>query len=183
LKLIEYENLSQTFKDAVPITRSLGLRYLWIDSLCIIQEETNNLDWEREASKMAAVYSNALVTIAATGARDGTGGCFNEENGKEIWVSDEKYATYSAHVRRYIEHPDLDDIELSEFPLSTRGWVHQERLLSPRFLHFGKREIAWECMEQSLCECAMFNTEEIRRKMPRLTSFPHLNEAWRQLVE
>jgi hypothetical protein len=180
LKGIEYDKLSQTFKDAVLITRSLGSRYLWIDSLCIIQEQPDLSDWVMEASKMATVYKNALVTIAATGAKDGTGGCFNEEKDEEILVSDKECQTYSAHVRRHIEHTDLDS---QEFPLLTRGWVYQERLLSPRFLQFGKKEIAWECMEQSLCECGTSNTKEIRWKMLCYTTLSDLKEEWWQLIE
>jgi hypothetical protein len=64
--------LSQTFQDAITVTQELGLRYLWIDSICIIQDDSE--DWETQAAQMATVYSNARVVLAATDAKDGRGG-------------------------------------------------------------------------------------------------------------
>jgi hypothetical protein len=58
----------QTFADAVAVTRMLGLRYLWIDSLCIIQD--SHEDWVHESAHMATVYENAYVTISADAAKD-----------------------------------------------------------------------------------------------------------------
>jgi hypothetical protein len=70
LKCIDPGSLTRTFRDAVMITRRLRVRYLWIDSLCIVQDD--NEDWEREAAKMAQVYSQSLVTLAASAASDGS---------------------------------------------------------------------------------------------------------------
>jgi len=68
MQTIPFQILPKTFQDAVIVTRQLGLRYLWIDSLCIIQDCID--DWRYEAARMAAVYSNAVVTVAATAAED-----------------------------------------------------------------------------------------------------------------
>lgn len=68
--------LSKTFKDAIQITRRLGIAYLWIDSLCIIQNDDN--DWEHEASLMSSVYGGSTINIAASTAVDGTEGCFSK---------------------------------------------------------------------------------------------------------
>jgi hypothetical protein len=68
-----WEELSKTFKDAVIIARGLGICYLWIDSLCIIHGDYN--DWERECPT-AKVYSQAIVNICASSAKDGNDGCF-----------------------------------------------------------------------------------------------------------
>jgi hypothetical protein len=73
---IQLAELPQTFKDAVSLTRILGIRYLWIDSLCIKQDD--NDDWESEASKMASVYSHSYLNVAATSSPGGDGGCFKE---------------------------------------------------------------------------------------------------------
>ena len=78
-KCIETEKLSRVFRDAVSVTRGLGLRYLWIDSLCIIQDDAG--DWKAEAANMAQVYSRAFVTIAACAASDGSWGLFPKEPG------------------------------------------------------------------------------------------------------
>ncbi|KAF1828678.1 HET-domain-containing protein [Decorospora gaudefroyi] len=71
---IPWENLSKTFQDAVSFTYRLDLKYLWIDSLCIIQDSID--DWRREGSRMSQIYKNAIITLAATGAADGREGCF-----------------------------------------------------------------------------------------------------------
>jgi hypothetical protein len=68
--------LSKTFRDAIDITRRLGHRYLWIDSLCIIQEPKD--DWQREAPCMATVYGNALLNLVALGPSGQ--GCFTYRN-------------------------------------------------------------------------------------------------------
>jgi hypothetical protein len=73
---IPLADLPQTFKDAVSLTRSLGIRYLWIDSLCIKQLDKD--DWESEAGKMGSVYSQSFLNIAATSSAEGNGGCFKE---------------------------------------------------------------------------------------------------------
>jgi hypothetical protein len=73
---IALSDLPQTFKDAVSLTRKLGIRYLWIDSLCIKQKDKE--DWEREAGKMGSVYSQSFLNIAATRSAEGSGGLFKE---------------------------------------------------------------------------------------------------------
>lgn len=92
---IKLEELPKTFLDAVKITRCLGVRFLWIDSLCIVQDDPE--DWEVEASQMASIYEGSYLTIAATSSRDSRGGCIIEapgfsrvdtraEKGKSIYV-------------------------------------------------------------------------------------------------
>ena len=72
---IAMADLGRTFQEAVHVARALEIRFLWIDALCIIQDDI--FDWKREASKMGSVYSHAVVTIAATSSRDGAGGCYS----------------------------------------------------------------------------------------------------------
>lgn len=72
-KLIALDELSETFKDAIRITRDLGYRYLWIDSLCIVQDDRD--DWAREAQNMPDIYGASTLTIAALSSADGFGGC------------------------------------------------------------------------------------------------------------
>ncbi|KAK8062786.1 heterokaryon incompatibility protein-domain-containing protein [Apiospora hydei] len=71
---IAIADLPQSFQDAVDITRRLGIRYLWIDSLCIIQDCKK--DWDSEAQRMAEIYESSHVTIAATDSLNGDGGCY-----------------------------------------------------------------------------------------------------------
>jgi hypothetical protein len=138
MKAIPEEKLTKTFRDAIHITRYLGLQYLWIDSLCIIQ--LSNLDWRRESALMSSVYGGSAITIAAAGAKDGTKGCFL------------KPAGFVGKVHIEPTKDEVWDIAQSEFytsvvnsHLAGRAWALQERLLSPRRLHFSKTELFWEC--------------------------------------
>ncbi|KAE9378735.1 HET-domain-containing protein, partial [Stipitochalara longipes BDJ] len=116
-KSIPLSSMNQTFRDAVNITRSLGLQYIWIDSLCIIQD--SHSDWLQESGKMCPVYSNAVVNIAAT----------SSSNGDESFL----------HSRpRAIALPNIGT-------LSTRAWCYQEEILSPRTISFCHAQVGFEC--------------------------------------
>jgi hypothetical protein len=75
---IEVSILPKTFQDAVEATRQLGERYIWIDSLCIIQDSLS--DWEEQSSKMDKIYMNGYCNLAATASSDSTGGLFHHRN-------------------------------------------------------------------------------------------------------
>jgi len=68
---IRETELCQTFRDAINVTRMLGFSYIWIDSLCIIQDDVE--DWRKEASRMSDVYGGSTLNLAASGAQDGRG--------------------------------------------------------------------------------------------------------------
>jgi hypothetical protein len=76
---IPWSDLSKTFQDAIEITRALAIPYLWIDSLCIVQDDYH--DWERESANMGDVYAFAFLNIAAAASSDGSGGCFIPRKG------------------------------------------------------------------------------------------------------
>lgn len=157
---IKFQVLPKTFQDAVIITRRLGKRYLWIDALCIIQDDRR--DWERESVKMGAIYSTAYVTIAADSGSDCHSGCFNTASlsqelsfdnvsfelsftveGKQSIV----YVWDPSRGAQISTHPEIDGS-----PLAERGWVCQERILSPRILHYTSSQLFWECRECFLAE-------------------------------
>jgi hypothetical protein len=101
---IEWTSLSQTFRDAVITTRKLGIRYLWIDSLCILQGDVQ--DWELESGRMADIYAGAHVVLAATYAPDGSIGLFarkSQEHWPPIFIgynkNNSKYEIYSRSNR------------------------------------------------------------------------------------
>ncbi|KAH7318067.1 heterokaryon incompatibility protein-domain-containing protein [Stachybotrys elegans] len=156
---IPWISLSQTFRDAVKFTYHLGLEYIWIDSLCIIQDQRG--DWAEEAAKMAEYYANAHVTLAATSAADGSMGFFpqsvNEKQLMLLEANDSRGRAVTLHVMEDVPHPWEADYEEDayEYPLMTRGWVYQEHMLSRRFLHFGGRELMWECRSGTSCQCGM----------------------------
>lgn len=194
---IKWELLGKTYQEAVVLTRHLGLDFLWIDSLCIIQDSV--ADWEVESARMAYVYKNATITIAASNAADGSVGLFRQCSGTpyiwrrgsyniELSTICRRSNLYDLNQRPYVtvEHPDqwkpfpilassqkafwmglepthdvLDhrrrrppaDIVGLGMPLFTRAWFLQERLMSPRIIHFGAMELYWECNRGMVCEC------------------------------
>lgn len=77
---VRIDDLPKTYRDAVEITRGMGYENLWIDSLCIIQDSSD--DWKREARRMAIIYDNSVFTIAAMDARDSSQGLFPGVDGR-----------------------------------------------------------------------------------------------------
>lgn len=152
---IAFTELSQTFHDAVELTRQLDQRYLWIDSLCIVQDDGE--DWAKEAARMAKVYSNSLCTLAALSSADGRGGCHREADVQRSLNNrffDYVTSLESSGIRLFPKEPTdwtadyngtRDEQDQMTSPLRYRAWVLQERELSRRSIHFGKNQLLWEC--------------------------------------
>ena len=150
-KGISFQDLPKTFQDAVILTKDIGLRYVWIDSLCIIQDDIK--DWNNEAAKMADVYQNAYCTIAATGSQGDQEGIFIQRSKQDVCSL--RYSGANTYIAAtYIEDDVAAMKELHISPLSPRAWTMQERLVSRRALHFTKSRVIWEC-------CSRFETEDL----------------------
>ncbi|CAM1503337.1 Fc.00g081130.m01.CDS01 [Cosmosporella sp. VM-42] len=161
------DNTSQTFKEAINVTRRLGIPYLWIDSLCILQDKDDLSDWKMEAPKMSAVYNSATVTISAASSVDTAGGLFPRKEDRksrndnfEVRIPrSSTESTNSVFVRERFGDPfNIGEavhsaVEVEIPHLRSRGWVLQEDFLSPRILHFRKEELAWTCSTYTRCEC------------------------------
>ncbi|KAH6696747.1 heterokaryon incompatibility protein-domain-containing protein, partial [Leptodontidium sp. MPI-SDFR-AT-0119] len=145
---IPWDQLSKIFQDAIRITLKLDIMYLWIDSLCIIQGSQK--DWAKEAGQMESVYRNSYSNIAATGASNGSTGCFFERSAF-LSTSEEVTFSVSRGDEPFPRFPRVNVLVagmVERFkcePLNQRGWVIQERLLSPRVLHFARDQMVWEC--------------------------------------
>ncbi|KAK8211808.1 heterokaryon incompatibility protein-domain-containing protein [Phyllosticta capitalensis] len=163
LEGIPWSNLPRTFQDAVNFVRSLGEKYIWIDSLCIIQDSTE--DWREESAKMASIYEGSLMTIATTKSPHSMTGCFSTpDDGYKPLPFSVQYSNGSCFTmccRRAQPHLDnpLETCEDGQFALLHRAWFYQERHLSPRTLHFGYQELSWECREKLVCECDYLMTQ------------------------
>ncbi|CAN9357824.1 unnamed protein product [Alternaria alternata] len=142
---IAWDQLPKTFRDAVEIARELDISYIWIDSLCIVQDDPD--DWETESAKMADIYNGAFLTIMAASASDSQGGFFQDRPAiREMVVLPYTDASGSTELNVFVgkELPGYEDIVFNG-PLFRRGWVFQERLMSKRKLIFGQDQTYWEC--------------------------------------
>jgi hypothetical protein len=136
-------NIPKTFRDAIIVTRKLGIRYLWIDSLCIIQGDV--ADWEREASRMADVYRGAYLTIGAINASDDREGFLTQRKPPAWELKVFTSVGKSTHV--YLRAQGDEFTTPSAAPLDTRGWTLQEQYLSRRMLRFSDYQTTWRCQE------------------------------------
>lgn len=142
---IPVSELPKTHSEAIRVTRELDIQYLWIDSLCIIQDSDE--DWRQESAMMEMIYSNSHCTIAAAASGDGNGGLFFERDALAATPC-QVSCTWDVHQPESLLCYDNDpwvDVELG--PLNSRAWVLQERLLSPCVLLFAKDQVYWECSE------------------------------------
>jgi hypothetical protein len=139
------------FKDVILLTIRLGISFLWIDSLCIVQDDEK--DWHREAASMTAIYQNSHLTIAATKSRGSEESLFSATPPVYQCIQLDQISGQPLLLRKVLPHPRIWTINSPEYPLLSRGWVYQERLLSPRVVHFTSAELLWECLEKSDCEC------------------------------
>jgi hypothetical protein len=204
---IPYCDLPANFRDAISITRQLGIQYLWIDSLCIIQN--SRLDWETESKKMCSVYRDALLTISASASPGSTYGIFksnprsneNEKNfilkvyedsnlSDTVCVSRRqkwpevlhKNSSLSDSARFYTRSKKLENLDdlFVNCPLSQRGWTLQEGLLSPRILYYGERQIYWKCPHGFQSADGMPSVEGGYIMPPDTSTFPRITSILHQ---
>jgi hypothetical protein len=192
-KGIPWADLPKTFQDAITVTRKFGMQYLWIDSLCILQDDPH--DWRIQSSLMGEIYQNAVVTIAGSASSGPDEGLFRTADIEHTDVPLMNYNTSQAdqklRTRKPLSHA------AAQLPLLQRGWVFQERLLSPRYLHFNHNELIWECMERVTCECGSLSLQDTYQhkwlepknrlhpdSLYHLKNIPNrITTAWRAAVE
>ena len=147
---ILFSSLPKTFQDAISVVGWFGIRYLWIDALCIIQDSDD--DWTYESGCMRDYYKYSFGTIAAIGASNSSEGLFFDRNptfvppfrALQTWDGPEMVVVVTAGGS-CLE-------TLSKEPLNQRGWFLQERFLSPRTLYFGRDHVSYECQTELSCE-------------------------------
>ncbi|KUJ19651.1 HET-domain-containing protein, partial [Mollisia scopiformis] len=147
LNRINVAELPMSLRHALIIVKELGIPYIWIDSLCILQDSTE--DWEVESAQMGHIYSHAWCTIAASSATDFQGG-IKYIQGHRVQVSIRPpLQTWAKFYRNN--------------PLNKRGWTFQERELSPRILHFSADQMWWEfqlrCLDNMLEPSSIHNED------------------------
>lgn len=145
---ISNRELPRTFRDAVAVCQQLGVSYIWIDSLCIRQDDPQ--DRAVEIATMHSVYTNAFCNLAATGASDSSIGFHFER--KPIAHLPFRVPSKLSGRLDWAFPPDWTSAVVSEGPLNKRAWVLQERLLSSRIVHFTRAGIYWECLTHAFSE-------------------------------
>jgi hypothetical protein len=171
---VALKDLRKDFQDAIEITQALGISYIWIDALCIIQDDTE--DWRRECAKMASIYERSSLTLAAAGFLSETEGllfqCYTQ-----VLPLPLPFDGVTVSIRRIIPHPYIDNqgssghlnrkrrLMFSSTPgahhtVFSRGWCFQELSMSSRVAFFGADELIWTCRganDGSRCECRAYD--------------------------
>lgn len=157
---ISLHELPLTFAETITLLRKLHIRYLWIDSLCIIQDD--ELDWHQQAAQMATIYRNAYMVVSASKASNAKDGLYSSVAPEfalhPLVYSDGDFGPETICFRRAFTHlPSYMDHRLgakaASFPTFNRAWIFQERFLATRVIHFGPSELIWECHECTVCQC------------------------------
>ncbi|KAF5592195.1 uncharacterized protein FSUBG_10236 [Fusarium subglutinans] len=191
-------DIALTFQDAADVCKRLGIQYIWIDSLCITQDDPQ--DWLEESTHMADIYANTFIGLFAGHAKDGNGGLYSNRYDPEPFVTVEKIPvkddrgqkrTMCIQQQRLIGHdltfyfdlfPDFPSYEYRQLPtvkepLYQRGWVFQELHLSPRAILFNSTELTWVCNQHAQCECGettknIFATKYFFTRVPKTADYP-----------
>lgn len=148
-KAIPWQSLPKTLKDAATATHLLGMRYVWIDSLCIMQGDTDvdKADKEKEISKMDKVYCHATFTIMARRGDKATDGFLHDRTPPSgtcllpFQVNNEQHGWVTVTFLSAVEDED-------NTALDTRGWITQEYVLSRRLIVFGTWYTEWSCRKE-----------------------------------
>lgn len=140
---IPVNELTKTLRDATEICREIGARFLWIDSLCIIQ--ASHLDWTDESALMADVYRASQININAVSAADGSVGCFFNRNPRTVSLSRIVLDPRGREMPYHCVPGKLYEDCVTETPLASRARRLQERFLARKGVCFSWRRLFWEC--------------------------------------
>jgi hypothetical protein len=147
---IALDKLPKTFQDFVLLARGIGVDYVWIDSLCLMQDDEQ--DWKSQAKTMDAVYRNATLVVAAAGAEDSTKGLFiTDRPHTQVWNM--PYGPGGIQGVFNISMLPAHHLKgTMEVPLRNRGWVLQEWYLARRILFCMPLRLSWKFDEMSIAE-------------------------------
>lgn len=190
LQTIPLERLQRTYKDAIQVTLALGLQYIWIDALCIIQSTDDFSDWQLESAKMASIYQGSFITIAAASSSDSDGGLFLKRVNTGLFATPKNDPSATSCLIRSNQYQlgihELASLErLSDSPTSVRAWILQEVVLATRVIHFSQDQIFWQCRRRFKSEDGCVdNLPNVRISQRLLTSFSSESplQSWRNLI-
>ena len=157
---INFSDVPATFRNAIEVTRELGLKYLWIDSLCILQDD--KADWEVEAASMGAIYGQAVVVLCAASSANPETPFLRQrdeewlaksfefvlDQGVALPIKVRQKALLAARIQKRSDEPPLVSdwaLQKRAGPLYARAWCFQETFLAPRAIHFAPGAVVFEC--------------------------------------
>lgn len=138
---IKFDKLSKTFQDAISVTRQLGVQFLWIDSLCIIQDAQK--DWESHAESVENIFGNAYCVLAACSSLSAKEGFLQHKQERSV------VPMKSPGAKPLFLCDFIDDFkrDVEQSHLGSRGWAFQERILARRTIFFTSKQVYWQCGE------------------------------------
>ena len=179
--------IPDTLKDAFTLTQDLHIQFLWVDALCIVQDD--HTEWKIEASKMQDIYAGSSITIAATDAAASSTGCFPTAPARLDKADVFLTITDTEHDSRAIVRVQPNDIRISakSSVLNTRGWIFQELVLSHRTVHCMHSGLHWECKSEFRTETGLVfdrssKHESIVPALPHETQIL-TNKTWWKWIE
>ncbi|KAJ6441196.1 het domain-containingprotein [Purpureocillium lavendulum] len=191
---IPLDHFPQMMRDVIFLLRRLGISYVWIDCMCIVQDDKD--DWRREAATMASIYANAELTVAASWCGAAGQSLFSGRDGDDFAQVDVgDIGGEPVFLRRVLPHFTWQDIASSwfagddfidaerEWPLLSRGWVYQEQLLSRRMLHVTRSEFIWECSGRMDCECGWYTALDPEYTLRGQAKLPVASKSWDSVIE
>ena len=187
---VRLSKLPLTLQHAVQVCAALGIRYIWIDSLCILQRSRKVdpdalRDWEVEATKMETVYARARVTIIAASSTSCHSGFLKDRVSSmhppvplkpDFQLTTRITSRSGHHAGSRAMHPDVG-LE----PIDSRGWTYQEQLLSSRYIKFTSDDVQWKCDEHVACLCKANANVDYLRQWPDRAAHPLLR--WPDIVK
>ncbi|KAF9871032.1 heterokaryon incompatibility protein [Colletotrichum karsti] len=199
---INYNSLPRTYKDTITVTTILGIPFLWIDGLCIIQGDEGSADWKEQSSQMADIYANAILVIAAANSTSVEDGFLNASQDTRNIISFESethadgnsQSGMTVHARPMLDHSWLGWSTLAE-PKSegtlSRSWCFQEEVLAARLLTFYGGEMNFQCLgDVYSCECGfpaealgLVTIKELYEPRLSLGDYETPNWMWQSTVE
>ncbi|KAK3388523.1 heterokaryon incompatibility protein-domain-containing protein [Sordaria brevicollis] len=155
LRHIDVAGLPTTYKEGISISLALGFSYIWIDSLCIIQDDAE--DWTKEATTMKNVFEHCSVNLSATAAADSSESCFTYRDPVTIQPLDvtinwQEKKPSKSRFRFGVHWVDIRQTDIVSSPLHSRAWVFQEANLSRRRIDLGRSQAWWHCQQNWACE-------------------------------
>lgn len=162
---IPLQDLPRTYQDVIFLAQSLRIDHVWIDALCIVQDDDE--DWDRETSRMGSIFRNALLVAVAADATNMGAGFLHLRAPSVLWqpIASRRQPLGQILIQDPENLPSHQDEACYRSAITARAWTYQERVMACRCVVFRQNEIFWECRTECKCECSV-NPYGWRRKYP-----------------